>query len=119
MGTVTYYVALAFKRSEDGGGMVGCEPKEARSSDQAIRMASSLGRMEGHCGAIAFSRTGDPACLRHSIRNTIGRVQSRRCFGWRSFRSTEAIAESSRKLARRRAGVNVVSPAFSIRCDPR
>ena len=23
--------------------------------------AASLARMEGHCGAIAFSRTGDPA----------------------------------------------------------
>jgi hypothetical protein len=60
MGTMTYYVALAFKRSEDGGDIVACDPKEARSSDQAIRMAASLARMEGHCGAIAFSWTGDP-----------------------------------------------------------
>jgi hypothetical protein len=35
--------------------------KEARSSEQAIRIASTLAKMEGHCGAIAFSRTGDPA----------------------------------------------------------
>jgi hypothetical protein len=55
-----YYVALAFMRSEDGS-IVACEPKEARSSDQTIRMASSLAAMEGHCGALAFSRTGDPA----------------------------------------------------------
>ena len=41
MATITYYVALAFMRSEDGG-IVACEPKEARSSDQAIRMAGSL-----------------------------------------------------------------------------
>jgi hypothetical protein len=61
MGTVTYYVALAFKRSEEGGDIVAYDPKEARSPDQAIRMATSLARMEGHCGAIAFSRTGDPA----------------------------------------------------------
>jgi hypothetical protein len=55
-------VALAFKRSDDhGGDIVACDPKEARSSDQAVRMATSLARMEGHCGAIAFSRTGDPA----------------------------------------------------------
>jgi hypothetical protein len=60
MGTLTYYVALAFTRSE-GGDIVACEPREARSSDQAIRMAGSLAAMEGHCGAIAFSRTGDPA----------------------------------------------------------
>ncbi len=61
MAAITYFVALAFKRSEDDGDTIACDPKEARSSDQAIRMAASLARMEGHCGAIAFSRTGDPA----------------------------------------------------------
>jgi hypothetical protein len=62
MGTMTYYVALAFKRAEDDGGdIVACDPKEARSSDQAVRMAGSLARTAGHCGAIAFSRTGDPS----------------------------------------------------------
>jgi hypothetical protein len=61
MGTMTYYVALAFKKSEDGGDVVAREPKEARSEVQAIRMAGSLAATEGHCGAIAFSRTGDPA----------------------------------------------------------
>ena len=61
MSAVTYYVALAFKRSDDNGEIVACDPKEARSADQAIRMAVSLAKDEGHCGAIAFSRTGDPA----------------------------------------------------------
>jgi hypothetical protein len=62
MGMMTYYVALAFKRSDDDGGeIVACDPKEARSSEQAIYMAGSLAKTEGHCGAIAFSRTGDPA----------------------------------------------------------
>jgi hypothetical protein len=61
MGTMTYYVALAFKRSEDGGEIVACDPKEARSADHAIRLAGSLAVSEGHCGAIAFSRIGDPA----------------------------------------------------------
>jgi hypothetical protein len=61
MAVMTYYVALAFKRSEDGGDIVACDQKEARSSEQAVRMAGSLAKMEGHCGAIAFSRTGDPA----------------------------------------------------------
>ena len=62
MSAVTYYVALAFKRSDDDGGdIVACDPKEARSSEQAIRLAGSLAAEEGHCGAIAFSRTGDPA----------------------------------------------------------
>jgi hypothetical protein len=60
MASVTYNVALAFMRSEDGG-IVACEPKEARSSNQAIRMSDFLATTEGHCGAIAFSRTGDPA----------------------------------------------------------
>jgi hypothetical protein len=59
MGTLTYYVALAFSKSD--GEIVACDPKEARISEQAIRLASSLARMEGHCGALAFSRTGDPA----------------------------------------------------------
>jgi hypothetical protein len=72
LGTMTYYVALAFKRSEENGDIVACEPKEARSADRAIRMAGSLaagGRTlwghrvlaDGRPGAIAFSRTGDPA----------------------------------------------------------
>jgi len=60
MATVTYYVALAFTRSEDGD-IVACEPKEAQSSHQAARMANALASMQNHCGAIAFSRTGDPA----------------------------------------------------------
>ena len=60
MTSVTYYVALAFTLSEEGE-IVACEPKEARSADQAIRMAKSLAATEPHCGAIAFSRTGDPA----------------------------------------------------------
>ena len=59
MAAMTYYVALAFKKAEDDGGdIVACDPREARSSEQAIRMAASLAVEEGH---IAFSRTGDPA----------------------------------------------------------
>ena len=60
MSAVPYHVVLAFLRSEDGD-IVATEPKEARSSDQAIRMAKSLAATPPHCGAIAFSRTGDPA----------------------------------------------------------
>jgi hypothetical protein len=75
---MTYYVALAFMRSEDGS-IVACEPKEARSSDQAIRMAGSLAAMEGHCGVVAFSRTGDPALGDYKdavILKTVGEVDS-------------------------------------------
>jgi hypothetical protein len=74
------FVALAFKRPEEGGDIVACDPKEARSSDQAIRMAGSLAAMEGHCGAIAFSRTGDPALGYFDdavILRTIGESNSR------------------------------------------
>jgi hypothetical protein len=60
MTAVTYYVALAFARSEEGD-IVACEPKEAQSADQAVRIARALAAAEGHCGAVAFSRTGDPA----------------------------------------------------------
>ncbi len=59
MGTVTYYIALAFKKAEVDGGIVACDPREAQSSEHAIRMASS--KEQEHCGAIAFSRTGDPS----------------------------------------------------------
>jgi hypothetical protein len=61
MASMTYYVALAFTKSEDDGEVVACDPREARSAEQAIRMAGSLAATDGHCGAIAFSRTGDPA----------------------------------------------------------
>jgi hypothetical protein len=76
MATVTYYVALAFTRSENGD-IVACEPKEAQSADQASRMANALAASEGHCGAIAFSRTGDPAIGEFDdavILKTIGEV---------------------------------------------
>jgi hypothetical protein len=42
MGTMTYYVALAFKKAEDDGGIVACDPREARSSEQAIQDAMIL-----------------------------------------------------------------------------
>ena len=60
MSAMTYYVALAFKSGE-GGDIVACDPREARSSEHAIRLAGSLAAQDWHCGAIAFSRTGDPA----------------------------------------------------------
>ena len=79
MATMTYYVALAFRRSEDAGDIVPCEPKEARSADQAIRMAGKLAAEEGRCGAIAFSRTGDPMLGDFEdavILKTVGEVDS-------------------------------------------
>jgi hypothetical protein len=55
MGTMTYYVALAFMKSDsDGGDIVACEPKETRSSEQAIRVADSLARWTGIAGPSRF-----------------------------------------------------------------
>jgi hypothetical protein len=59
MSAVTYHVVLGFQRSEEGDIVAG-EPKEARSADQAVRLARALAEKAPHCGAIAFSRTGDP-----------------------------------------------------------
>lgn len=58
MADVTYYVALPFGVGEDGP-----EPREAvecTSTSAAIRSAEGMARAEGHIGAVAFSRTGDP-----------------------------------------------------------
>jgi hypothetical protein len=61
MPNMTYFVALAFFQSEEERGIIAGEPKEAQSREQAVRMAGVMARAEGVCGAIAFSRTGDPA----------------------------------------------------------
>jgi hypothetical protein len=54
---VTYYVALPFVASDDG--IAAGEPSNA--SNAAVMRAEALSRKEGHLGAVAFSRTGDPA----------------------------------------------------------
>jgi hypothetical protein len=61
MVATTDYATLAFKRSEDNGDIVACDPQEARSVAHASRLPSSLAVEAGHCGAIAFPRTRDPA----------------------------------------------------------
>ena len=61
MATMTYYVALAFMRSQEEGEIVACEPKEARSSDQAIRMAGTMAAMEGQRGHRVFPDRGPGA----------------------------------------------------------
>jgi hypothetical protein len=79
MGTITYFVALAFMRSDADDGIVACEPKEARNAEQAVRMAGLMAAVEGHCGAIAFSRTGDPAIGEFEdavILKTVGEVDT-------------------------------------------
>jgi hypothetical protein len=51
----------AFRKSDENGEIVARDPQEAPSSEQAIRVAGSFAKIGGHCGAITFSRTGDPA----------------------------------------------------------
>ena len=57
MGTVTYYVSMAFDRDE-AGDLVALEPMESRTPAAAISRARSLASSKA--GAIAFSRSGDP-----------------------------------------------------------
>jgi hypothetical protein len=57
MGAITYYVAMGFRRDEEGE-LVVLEPMEARSSSAAVSRARALAAKEA--GAVAFARTGDP-----------------------------------------------------------
>lgn len=59
MADVTYFVALPFVAADDG--CAPGEPAECTSANAAITRAEALSRKEGHIGAVAFSRTGDPA----------------------------------------------------------
>jgi hypothetical protein len=59
MAEVTYYVALPFLASDDG--IVAGEPTECFNPAAVVMRAEALSRKEGHVGAVAFSRTGDPA----------------------------------------------------------
>ena len=59
MSEVTYYVALPFVPSDDGiapGGAIECF-----NPNSAVMKAEALSRKPGHVGAVAFSRSGDPA----------------------------------------------------------
>lgn len=58
MSAVTYYVALPFKRDEDGE-ILADIPRECPSPLSAIQVARRLA--SNGVGAIAFSRSGDPA----------------------------------------------------------
>jgi hypothetical protein len=59
MAEVTYYVALPFVAADDG--IAAGEPLECFNPNAAVMRAEALSRKEGHVGAVAFSRTGDPA----------------------------------------------------------
>jgi hypothetical protein len=59
MAEVTYFVALPFIAADDG--VAPGEPDECFSPNAAVMRAEALSRKAGHIGAVAFSRTGDPA----------------------------------------------------------
>ena len=59
MAEVTYYVALPFVASDDN--MAAGEPTECFNPIAVVIRAEVLSRKEGQVGAVAFSRTGDPA----------------------------------------------------------
>jgi hypothetical protein len=56
---VTYYVALPFVMSDDG--LAPGEATECFSANAAVMRAEALSRKPDHVGALAFSRSGDPA----------------------------------------------------------
>jgi len=59
MAEVTYFVALPFIAAEDG--VAAGEPTECFNPTAVVMRAEALSRKPGHIGAVAFSRTGDPA----------------------------------------------------------
>jgi hypothetical protein len=59
MAGITYFVALPFDVT-DGNVVVG-EPVECPNPAAAIESARGLWKVFGHTGAVAFSRTADPA----------------------------------------------------------
>jgi hypothetical protein len=60
MADVTYYVALPFMIDDAGEPVAGIR-EELQSPTAAMRRADTLSRQPGNIGAVAFSRTGDPA----------------------------------------------------------
>jgi hypothetical protein len=59
MAEVTYFVAPLFVATDDG--IAAGEPTECFNPSAVVMRAEALSRKEGCVGAIAFSRTGDPA----------------------------------------------------------
>ena len=59
MAEVTYFVALPFVAADDG--IAAGEPTECFNPVAVVMRAEALSRKPEHVGAVAFSRTGDPA----------------------------------------------------------
>jgi hypothetical protein len=54
-----YFVALPFVAANDS--IVAGEPTEYFNPNAAVMRAEALSRKQSYIGAVAFSRTGDPA----------------------------------------------------------
>jgi hypothetical protein len=59
MAEVTWFVAPPFIAGDDG--IAAGEPIECFNPTGVVMRAEALSRKPGHIGAVAFSRTGDPA----------------------------------------------------------
>lgn len=59
MSEVIYYVALPFIATEDG--IAPGEAVECFNPNSAVMCAAAFSHKPGYVGALAFSRTGDPA----------------------------------------------------------
>jgi hypothetical protein len=59
MSEVTYFVALPFVAADDG--VAPGEAVECFNPAAVVARAEALSRKPGNVGAVAFSRTGDPA----------------------------------------------------------
>ena len=59
MADITYYVAVPFIAADDG--IAAGEPTECLNLLAVVARAEALSRKQGNVGAVAFSRTGDPA----------------------------------------------------------
>jgi hypothetical protein len=62
MADVTYHVVLPFRLDAEGE-LVPCEAAEAPNAASAVSRAERIAQAQhdGVCGAVAFSRSGDPA----------------------------------------------------------
>ena len=59
MAEETYFVALPFIATD--GGVAPGQPVECFNANAAVMRAEALSHKQGHVGAVALSRTGDPA----------------------------------------------------------
>ena len=81
-----------------------------------ITAAERLHRIR-HYGLFANANRAENIATARAFYAFAACVGCTRRLGERSFRRTDAMTDNSRKLARRRAGVSVVSSTFSIRRD--